>query len=59
MARKSSDDSAEQTEQTTEATAPRPAATSGSTETQESDVDAGMRHETHGELPSERPASDF
>lgn len=53
MARKSD---IEQTEQPA-AASPTTSTTTSSGVTQQSDE--GMRHETHGELPSERPAADF
>jgi hypothetical protein len=61
MARKTS--SSDSTEQTSEPTS-RAAIldTGGTTDTatgQVFAVDAGMRRETHGELPSERPPADF
>lgn len=59
MARRtsSSDDSTEQ--ETSETPTARTADTGDSSTEDQPAVDEGMRHETHGELPSERPASNF
>jgi hypothetical protein len=62
MARKTS--SSDDTEQTSEPTSRAAILDTGATADttgggQAFDVDAGMRRETHGELPSERPPSDF
>lgn len=57
MARKTSDEPTGQT--VDETPTARTATTGDSSGGEEPAVDAGMRHETHGELPSERPPADF
>lgn len=59
MARKTSSD--DNTGQTVDETPTARTADTGDSAAQEQSalVDEGMRHETHGELPSERPPSDF
>jgi hypothetical protein len=60
MARKtSSSDDTEQTSEPTSRAAILDTGGSADTTSQQFDVDAGMRRETHGQLPSERPDTDF